>query len=514
VSVFLRRAAPYLLALAGVAVITVLIGLVRAFFSGPDLSMVYLLLVLWLGARFGILPASVAGVAAFLAYDFYFVPPAGTLAVRGPNELLGLFLLLAAALVTGQLASSLRRASARSSEVAAEATALYELATGALRLPEAGAAINLLSQRARALPAVSAFSLVAVEEGTARLAGGDDLAADVLHRSEWSFENGTPIGGSVGPSGLSLVRVSGAGPEPLVLPLAGGVAVITLDGEVDERQRRLLAALLSLGSLLLDRRAAGFQAQRASTLEASDNLKAAVLSSLSHELKSPLAALRAGLTALGGPAARLDTEHLELVAGLDREASRLDRLVGELLTMSRLESGQALELETRSYPELAGAVLERMAPQLADRRLVLQLADDLPPVDIDELQVDRLLTNLLNNAIDFTPAGGAIELGARVEGGHLLAWVDNAGPMIPAAELGSIFDKFWTGRASGTGLGLAIARLIVERHGGSIEARNRRTGPRFQFTLPLAVEGGRPRAGFAEHGRQGGRPPSSTETQA
>ena len=486
-SVSLRRAAPYLFALAGVAVITVLIGLVRAFFSGPDLSMVYLLLVLWLGARYGILPASVAGVAAFLAYDFFFVPPAGTLAVRGPNELLGLFLLLAAALVTGQLASSLRRASARSSEVAAEATALYELATGALRLPESGAAINLLSERARALPAVRGFSLVAVEEGTARLAGGDDLAADVLHRSEWSFENGTPIGGSVGPSGLSLVRVSGAGPEPLVLPLAGGVAVITLDGEVDERQRRLLAALLSLGSLLLDRRAAGFQAQRASTLEASDNLKAAVLSSLSHELKSPLAALRAGLTTLGGPAARLDTEHLELVAGLDREASRLDRLVGELLTMSRLESGQALELETRSYPELAGAVLERMAPQLADRRLVLELADDLPPVDIDELQVDRLLTNLLNNAIDFTPAGGAIELGARVEDGHLLAWVENEGPMIPAAELSSIFDKFWTGRASGTGLGLAIARLIVERHGGTIEARNRRTGPRFQFTLPLAV---------------------------
>src|ERR1700736_2043734 len=113
----LRRLAPYGYAPAGVALISILIGVVRSRYAAPDLSMVYLLLVLWLGARYGILPASVAGVAAFLAYDFFFVPPVGTFAVRGPNELLGLVLLLAAALVTGQLASSLHRATARSSEV-------------------------------------------------------------------------------------------------------------------------------------------------------------------------------------------------------------------------------------------------------------------------------------------------------------------------------------------------------------------------------------------------------------
>jgi two-component system, OmpR family, sensor histidine kinase KdpD len=483
----LRRLAPYCYALAGVALITALIGLVRSRYAVPDLSMVYLVLVLWLGARYGILPAALAGVAALLAYDFFFVPPPGTLAVRGPNELLGLVLLLAAALVTGQLAASLRQALARSSATADEATALYELATGALRMPEVNSAIGLLCERARALTAVERFSLLAVEDGVARVAGGDEVATEVLRTSEWSFQRGTPVGGSIGPDGLSLVRLAGGTREPVILPLAGGVAVITIAAEPDERQRRLLAALLSLGSLLLDRRTAAFQAQRASTLEASDSLKAAVLSSLSHELKSPLAALRAGLTALTGPGSGLDAEHLDLVRGLDREATRLDRLVGELLTMSRLESGQDLVLEARSYPELAGAVLERMAPQLADRRLVLRLADDLPAVQIDELQVDRLLTNLLDNAIDFTPAGGGIELGARVEEGHLLAWVENEGPMIPAADLQLIFDKFWTGRTTGTGLGLAIARLIVERHGGTIEVRNRRTGPRFQFTLPLAV---------------------------
>jgi two-component system, OmpR family, sensor histidine kinase KdpD len=483
----LRRLAPYGYGLLGVAVITAVIGLVRSRYSVPDLTMVYLVLVLWLGARFGIFPAAVAGVAAVLAYDFFFVPPPGTLAVRGPDELLGLVLLLAAALVTGQLAASLRQASARSSETAEEATALYELATGALRMPDVNSAIGLLCERARAMSAVERFSLVAIEDGVARVAGGDELTADLLRQSEWSFKSGTPVGGSIGSRGLSLVRLAGGGREPVILPLAGGVAVLTVVADPDERERRLLAAQLSLGSLLLDRRAAAFQAQRASTLEASDNLKAAVLSSLSHELKSPLAALRAGLTALTGPGTGLDAEHVELVRGLDREATRLDRLVSELLTMSRLESGQDLVLEARSYPELAGAVLDRMAPQLADRRLVLHFVDDLPAVQIDELQVDRLLTNLLDNAIDFTPPGGAIQLGARVEDGHLVAWVENEGAMIPAAELKSIFDKFWTGRASGTGLGLAIARLIVERHGGTIEARNRRSGPRFQFTLPLAI---------------------------
>jgi two-component system, OmpR family, sensor histidine kinase KdpD len=483
-----RRAAPYLYALAGTALITVLIGAVRSRFAVPDLSMVYLLLVLWLGARHGVLPAVVAGFAAFLAYDYFFVPPFGTLQVADPNELLGLVLLLAAALVTGQLAASLREASSRSAATAEEATTLYELATGALRQPDVAQAIGLLAERARRLDSVRSFSLVAVEGGAATVAGGDPLPEDTLRRAEWSFQRQTSVGGSIGLGGVDLVRVASDRRQPLFLPLAAGVAVIDLDpAGADRQQRRLLAALLSLGSLLLDRRMAAFQAQRASALEQSDQLKAAVLSSVSHELKSPLAALRTGLTALTGQAAGLDAEHLELVRGLDREATRLDRLVGELLTMSRLESGQALVLEARSFPELAGAVLDRLGPQLADRRLVLHLADDLPAVMIDELQVDRLLSNLLDNAIDFTPVGGKVEVGARVEGDRLLAWVENEGPMIPAAEVSSIFDKFWTGRTTGTGLGLAIARLIVERHGGEIEVRNRRSGPRFQFTLPLAT---------------------------
>ncbi|GAC1653520.1 MAG: hypothetical protein NVS9B1_02970 [Candidatus Dormibacteraceae bacterium] len=487
-----RTFVPYLIAIAGVAGITMAIGLVVGHFDIPNVSMVYLLLVLWLGARYGSLPATVAGLAAFVAYDFFFVPPRGTLLVSGPRELLGLVLLLAAALVTGRLAASLRQARTVAEARAVESGSLYEVATVALRQPEMWTALNLVCERARAVAGVEAFSLVGVDEQGQSVVGGDPLTEDRLKAAAWAFERQTAVGAGLTASGLTLVRVAGGARRPLYLPLKSGIAVIEVDQDrTDPDGLHLLAALVSLGGLLLDSRAGAVQLRRATSLEASDSLKAAVLSSLSHELKSPLAALRAGLTSLLNPAIGLDREHLEMVAGLDRETARLDRLVGELLLMSRLEAGHPLQMDLCSFPEICGAVLERLAGPLAQVRMVLDLPPDLPPVPMDELQVDRVLTNLLENAAEFVPPGGRIELGARVEGEDLLAWVENDGPMIPAADLGSIFDRFWTGRAAGTGLGLAICRRVVESHGGRISVSNRRSGPRFTFTLPLVPVGAR-----------------------
>jgi signal transduction histidine kinase len=116
----------------------------------------------------------------------------------------------------------------------------------------------------------------------------------------------------------------------------------------------------------------------------------------------------------------------------------------------------------------------------------VHLADDLPPVEVDELQAGRLVTNLIENALEWTPSDGAIEVGAVARDGVLEAWVENDGQAIAPADLDRVFDAFWTRRAHGTGLGLAIARRVVEAHGGAIRAENRRRGPRFIFTLPLA----------------------------
>jgi len=238
--------------------------------------------------------------------------------------------------------------------------------------------------------------------------------------------------------------------------------------------------------LLLDRRRAVLESERARGLEASDRLKAAVLSSLSHELKSPIASLRAGLTALVSPRAGLGPEQTELLQDLDRQASRLDHMVGDMLTLSRLEAGVALDKEPHRFADLVGTALRELRADVASRHVDVSADDDLPPVEVDEVQAGRLLVNLLENALEWTPAGGSIAIGAAVRDGHLEGWVENDGPAIAAADLDRIFDTFWTRRARGSGLGLAICKRVVEAHGGTIRAENMRRGPRFTFTLPLA----------------------------
>jgi two-component system sensor histidine kinase KdpD len=180
---------------------------------------------------------------------------------------------------------------------------------------------------------------------------------------------------------------------------------------------------------------------------------------------------------------------------MDRQAARLDRLVGDLLTMSKLEAGLPIERSPQDFAEMTGAVLSSLAPSLAGFEVRVELAPELPPVLADELQVERLLANLLENASEWTPAGGRITVGAALvtategdAGDRLSAWVENQGPDIRPADLTEVFDKFWTRREGGSGLGLAISRRIVEAHGGEIRAENTRQGPRFTFTLPLAPQ--------------------------
>ena len=482
-----RRLTGYGVAIAGAAAVTGAIALVTARFQVPGLSAFYLLLVLWLGATWGRGPAVAGSVAAFLFYDFFLVPPIGTFAVRGPSELLELVVLLAVALVTGQLAGSLRRTQSAAEALAADERAMYELATAALRSPEVTVALSLLSQRALRIEGISRFALVAMDFGhSAPLAGGD-VSADELRQATWSYENKRPVGVALSNGAVRLMRTRPEATEPAYLPLASGVAVMRIDpGRSDPGDLRMLAALVGLADLLLDRRRAALEAERARGFEASDRLKAAILSSLSHELKSPIASLRAGLTALTAPQAGLQPDQRELLRDLDGQATRLDRLVGDMLALSRLEAGIELEREPHGFADLVGTALHQLRPDLKGREVTLAIADDLPPVEVDELQVGRVLTNLIENANEWAPADGKIAVGASANEDTLTAWVENDGPAIPPTDLDRVFDTFWTRRARGSGLGLAICKRVVEAHGGTIRVENRRRGPRFTFTLPLA----------------------------
>ena len=477
-----RRLAPYAVAVGGAVVVTAAIGGITAVATVSGLSAFYLLLVLWLGARWGRGPAIAGSLAAFLLYDFYFVPPVGTFGVRGPAELLELIVLLAVALVTSQLAASQRRAQAAAEALAGDSRSLYELATAMLRTDDVVRALTLVSEKARELRSVERFAVV----GGAEQLAGSPLTPDEVKQARWSYENGQAVGIAIKSGAVVPMKTFGATPGLADLPLANGVVVVGLRPEQNESEMRMLAALIGLAGLLLDRRRAALETARASGLEASDRLKAAILSSLSHELKSPIAALRAGLTALTAPRAGLRDEQRELLGDLDRQATRLDRMVGDLLALSRLEAGAAMEREAYSLPEVVGGSLREMRGQLQGHEVTLRIPEDLPPVEVDEMQLGRVFSNLLENAVEWAPPDGGIEVGAVVIDDHVEAWVENDGPPIAPADLEHVFDTFWTRRSSGTGLGLAIAKRVIDAHGGAIRAENRRRGPRFTFTLPLA----------------------------
>jgi two-component system sensor histidine kinase KdpD len=492
----MRRLAPYAIAISGVIGTTAAIGLISSLASIPGLSAIYLLVVLWLGARWGRGPAVAGSVAAFLLYDFFFVPPVGTFTVRGPAELLELVVLLAVALVTSQLAASLRRTHASAEALAAESRALYELATAALRSPDVTVALAMLCRRAAELEGVGRFALVAVDFGQPTALAGSELSPEELKQAAWSHENGHPVGIAVRNGAVKLMRTHPGASAPAYLPLASGVAVVGIDSERTETDElRMLAALIGLADLLLDRRRAALEAERTRGLEASDRLKAAILSSLSHELKSPIASLRAGLTALAAPQAGLQPDQRQLLIDLDGQATRLDRMVGDMLALSRLEAGVQLDTEAHRFPDLVGSAIRQLRAELNAYDLAVTVPEDLPPVEVDEMQVGRVLTNLLENALEWAPPKSAIEVGAATRGGVVEAWVENEGPPIASADLDRVFDTFWTRRARGSGLGLAICKRVVEAHGGTISVENRRRGPRFTFTLPLApIPAGAPAA--------------------
>jgi two-component system, OmpR family, sensor histidine kinase KdpD len=482
-----RRLAPYSVALGGAAAITAAIALVTSRATVSGLSAFYLLLVLWLGTRWGRGPAVAGSIAAFLLYDFFFVPPVGTFTVRGPSELFELVVLLAVALVTSQLAASLRRAQAASEALAADSRALYELATTALRTQQVTVALSMLCDRAVRLASVSRFVLVAMDFGQATPLAGGDLSPDEVRQASWAYENGRPVGVAISDGAVRLMKTHPDAAAPAYLPLASGVAVMRIEpDQLEPGELRMLAALIGLADLLLDRRRAALEAERARGFEASDRLKAAILSSLSHELKSPIASLRAGLTALVVPKAGLQPEQQELLVDLDRQATRLDRLVGDMLALSRLEAGLELDREPHGFAELVGTALRQLRSDLKGHEVAVELDDDLPAVEVDELQVGRVLTNLLENALEWAPPTGAIAVGAVAREAFLEAWVENDGPAIAPVDLDRVFETFWTRRARGSGLGLAICKRVVEAHGGTIRVENRRRGPRFTFTLPLA----------------------------
>jgi two-component system sensor histidine kinase KdpD len=265
---------------------------------------------------------------------------------------------------------------------------------------------------------------------------------------------------------------------------------------ISESESRLARTYAAQAALALERAALSMAEARARLLEESDRFKSVLLSSVSHELRTPLATIKAAASSLrGGQVGWESPARGELLAAIDDEADHLNMLVGNLLDMTRIESGALRpQRQWNLLSEIVASVLARMRHLVESHEILVDIPPDLPLVPVDFVQMDQVFTNLVSNSAKYAPARTAIRILARVQiADEVLVEVSNQGPHVPEEHLDRIFDKFYrvtaAERVTGTGLGLSICRGIIEAHGGHIWAVNLDGGFGFRFVLPLTMDG-------------------------
>lgn len=488
----------YGLGLIGVALITLLIAAVRSRFYVPNISILYLLVILTLASTAGRGPALMAAFVSFLIYNFLFVSPLYTLAVGEPGEWLALLIFLLTALITGQLTASLRtRAEEARSREQVTAT-LYDLSRALVAKQEPERLLNAIAAQVTSLMnARSCEVLLPNAEGKLESRSIDATASS--ERQPWSVEEEAFV---------NWTFTDRHGPTPerdgayLYVPLHTGqrrLGVLRIDfgdaAALVEVNNPLLATFAAHAALALEQARLTREEARAARLARTDAVKDAVISSISHDLRTPLAVIRTAAGNLLQAETGLGPEdRRELATIIDEEAARLNRLVGALLDMSRIDAGEVRPNQV-VYPldELVQAAARQVAAGAGGRRIEIDLRDDLPPVYVDPVQIEQVLVNLLDNAIKYSPLDRVVSVSARAYGParEVIVAVADCGPGILPWERERVFHKFHrVGDASatpGSGLGLAIARGLIELHGGRVWIDETDCGgARVSFAVPVA----------------------------
>jgi two-component system sensor histidine kinase KdpD len=503
----------YLAALLITALVSGVIALIRTVVDVSNASMLYLLAVLGSAVLFGSGPAILASLAAFFAFNFLFVQPHYTLIVSDEEQWVALALLLVTGVVTGQLAAALRDRAQQAERREKEAIVLYD----AVRLmgePYLKEALRAVAERIRLELALDGALIVFGGQGlrAAEAEAGDrqalELARSALRSSETILSRGsTPTESERGAPGRwirVIAPTAGQGrssdrtrtvPVQVAGLRAGAIVLVRKPGSpgFTTSDDRLLSAVSNQLGLALERVRLQQEATEAEVLRRTDELRTALLKAVSHDLRTPLSSIIASAgSLLQEDVPWTEQEKREFTQAIVDEAQRLNRLVGNLLDLSRIEAG-SIRPDKGWYDlaSLAAEVAGRLGRQAGGHRIILDVPDDLPPVHCDYVAIDQVLSNLIENATRYTPPGADIQLSIRVRGEEAELEVADNGPGIPVEALPHLFKPFYRvlgadPGAPGSGLGLAIARGLVEAHGGRIWVENRpQGGARFVFTLPL-----------------------------
>lgn len=468
-----------------------------------NLALVFLTAVLASAVTGGLAPSLYASVISVLAFNYFFLPPLYTFTISDPENIVALLVFAVVSVIASNLTARVR-AQAVTARLRAKTTEdLYQFSR---KLAGVVTMDDLLWATAYQIAAMLKVHVVLLlpEAGSVAVRAGyppEDVIEDAdLAAAVWAWENNRPTG-----KGADTLP----GAKWLFLPMRTGrgvVGVVGIDtgsgkgrasGFLTPDQRRLLDALIDQAALAIERVTLAEDVDRSKLAAETERLRSALLTSISHDLRTPLASILGSATSLVSYGPKMDEDgRRDLAATIQEEAERLNRFIANLLDMTRLESG-AIRPRTGAVDlsEVVGSALERLSRILAGHRVEVDLPVDLPMVDIDAVLIEQALFNLLDNAGKYAPAGSLITVRGRQDRGLVRIEVLDEGGGIPSEDVERIFDKFYRVHAqdrqrAGTGLGLAICRGFVEAMGGTVTAGNRRDriGAVFTLTLPKAAD--------------------------
>ncbi len=505
-----RRTSPwsaYAMGLGAVAVATAVAVASAPYLGESTVPMLYLLGVLVVAAYLGRGPAVLASILSVLSYDYFFVEPYLTLAVSDPRELVTFVVLLVTALVTGTLTVMIREQAEAARQGEQRTATLYAMSRELMRHHRTA---NVASVAARHIEQISNGQVAVLlpdTDGHLTVQTGKESAfvmdAKDAGVAQWVLDHGQRAG-----LGTETLPDAGA----LYLPLAasrGVIGVLAIRPDQPRRswapdQLHLLEAFTNQVATAVDRILFAKEAQNAQLTIETERMRNAVLSAVSHDLRTPLATIVGATSSLLEQDGHItEEERTGLLQAAHDESIRLDRLVNNLLSMTRLEAG-ALRVEKEWLPleEVVGAALVRVEDRLGHRVVKTSFPSDSALVLLDGVLIEQVLINLLDNAIKYTPADSPIDLLAEITKDSVHLTVADHGPGIPSGDLERIFDKFYRAAAAGApgvGLGLSICRGIVEAHGGRMWAENPSGGgAAFHIVLPMSGEPPRPDPILAE----------------